>query len=339
MVEPSLEAKIAFLKSTAAYPHHPRTVESVETHMAWVFLADDLVFKLKKPVRYPYLDFSTVHRREFACREELRLNRRFASDVYLDAVPITADEHGQLQLGGSSEAMDWLVKMKRLPSDRMLETMIATGLQPGDLTAVEDLLMYFYRHAPSEVVQPQEFWRHFVQEYETSAPILSDRRFELDHITTGATLDLMKQSLYNLRPEIESRAAEGHIIEGHGDLRPEHIFLTTPPAIIDCLEFNRDLRLVDPFDEISFLGLECERLGAPWIEKVIMTRLRAELSPGPSSRLIAFYRADRALLRARLALVHLTEPNPRMPQKWEPRARSYVTIAFAALHSCSVGTR
>jgi aminoglycoside phosphotransferase family enzyme len=306
--------------------------------MAWVFLAEDLVFKLKKPVRYPYLDFSTVDRREFACREEVRLNGRLAPDVYLGAVPLTSDEHGQLQLGGSGETLDWLVKMKRLPSDRMLETMIARGLGPEDLTAVTDLLMHFYGHARREVIQPDEFWRRFVQEYEANAQVLSDRRFELDRNTTDTTLSLMKQTLCNLRPEIETRAAGGHIVEGHGDLRPEHIFLTTPPAIIDCLEFNRDLRLVDPFDEITFLGLECERLGALWIESLIMTRLRAELSPGPSSQIIAFYRAARALLRARLALAHLTEPNPRLPQKWEPRARAYITIAFAASKSCSMGT-
>jgi aminoglycoside phosphotransferase family enzyme len=130
---------------------------------------------------------------------------------------------------------------------------------------------------------------------------------------------------------IDARVAAKVYVEGHGDLRPEHVCLLEKPVFIDCLEFNRDLRILDPFDEIAYLGLECDRLGAAWIGQIFLLAAQKRLTvPAPHS-LILFYRAARALLRARLALAHLTEPNPRTPEKWEPRARHYIGLAENAL--------
>jgi aminoglycoside phosphotransferase family enzyme len=117
------------------------------------------------------------------------------------------------------------------------------------------------------------------------------------------------------------------IVDGHGDLRPEHIWLGDPVRIIDCLEFNKRLRTVDPFDEIAFLGLECERLGAAWAGEYIERRMRRALRDGPIEELTTFYRCHRATLRARLAIAHLLEPNPRTPEKWPRLARQYLDLA------------
>jgi aminoglycoside phosphotransferase family enzyme len=148
----------------------------------------------------------------------------------------------------------------------------------------------------------------------------------------------MSEALEAARPLLVRRIADGIIVEGHGDLRPEHICLVTPPVIIDCLEFNRGLRLVDPFDEIAYLDLECRRLDAAWIGAKLLDMLTREVPPPPPG-LVDFYRASRALLRARLALAHLTEPDPRTPSKWEPRARTYIGLAEAALTSFEGITR
>lgn len=110
----STAEKVAFLRTPAAYPTHPRRVDVIETHMSWVFLAGDRVYKLKKPVHYPFLDFRTLASREFHCREEVRLNRRLAPHVYLGVVPLTQDHGGALALGGGGEVVDWLVEMRRL---------------------------------------------------------------------------------------------------------------------------------------------------------------------------------------------------------------------------------
>jgi aminoglycoside phosphotransferase family enzyme len=123
--EVPVEEKVALLRDPAAYPEAPCEVVVKETHMSWVFLTPERVFKLKKPVRYTFLDFSTVGAREADCREELRLNRRLADDTYLGVSPLTRSRDGRLAIAGQCEIVDWLVIMRRLPDARMLETMLA----------------------------------------------------------------------------------------------------------------------------------------------------------------------------------------------------------------------
>jgi aminoglycoside phosphotransferase family enzyme len=125
------------------------------------------------------------------------------------------------------------------------------------------------------------------------------------------------------------RMSGRHIVDGHGDLRAEHIWLGDPVRVIDCLEFNPRLRAVDPFDEIAFLSLECERLGAAWVGRYVRHRVTRGLSDGLTEALFLFYRCHRATLRARLAIAHLLEQNPRTPEKWPRLARLYLRIAAA----------
>jgi aminoglycoside phosphotransferase family enzyme len=129
--------------------------------------------------------------------------------------------------------------------------------------------------------------------------------------------------------EIDARIRTRRIVDGHGDLRPEHIWLGDPVRIIDCLEFNPRLRAVDPFDEIAFLSLECERLGTKAVGSYVKRRVSRGLRDGLSEELFLFYRCHRATLRARLAIAHLLEPNPRTPDKWPRLARTYLRLATA----------
>ena len=124
MSEPGLSEKVAFLRRPEAYASRPPSVELKETHMSWLFLTDRYVWKLKKPVRYDYLDFSTVEARKADCELEVKLNRRLAPDVYLGVVSLVSDPHGRMQLGGEGQVVDWLVMMRRLPVDRMLDAAI-----------------------------------------------------------------------------------------------------------------------------------------------------------------------------------------------------------------------
>jgi len=126
---------------------------------------------------------------------------------------------------------------------------------------------------------------------------------------------------------IAARLRHRRIVEGHGDLRPEHIWLDDKVRIIDCLEFNARLRIVDPFDEIAYLGLECERMGAAWIGDYLRRRMRHLLRDGPADVLFTFYHCYRATLRARLSIAHLLEPQPRTPEKWPRLATEYLALA------------
>lgn len=324
---PTLEAKVGFLSRPEVYRPVPGEVVRRETHMSWVFLAGDRVYKLKKPVRFPYLDFSTLARREAACRAELRLNRSLAPDIYLGVLPLV-DNGAGLSIGGAGTTVDWLVCMKRLDERNMLDHMIGEGrvevLQIGELVA---RLADFYRAATPVFLSPAVHLADWKRGLDYNRRVLLDPRFGIPaglvrRIDRAQRLFLERRG--NL---IAARLRRRRIVDGHGDLRPEHIWLGDKIRIIDCLEFNSRLRVVDPFDEIAFLSLECERLGAGWVGATIERRMKHLLRDGPVEELFTFYRCHRATLRARLAVAHLLEAHPRTPEKWPRQAAAYLKLA------------
>jgi aminoglycoside phosphotransferase family enzyme len=330
----STAEKVAFLGSPEAYSYRPLRVDVTETHMSWVFIAGGRVYKLKKPVRYPFLDFRTLAAREANCREEVRLNRRLAPDVYFGVVPLTKKRVNGLALDGRGEVVDWLVEMRRLPQGLMLDRAIlehTVERDCGDLRidAVADLLIAFYRACPPADISPLSYVQQFAREQAITEAVLRDPRFSLDKGRVDYALDRVRRGLEEDAGILQDRVKHGRVVEGHGDLRPEHVCLSDPPVIIDCLEFSRALRLVDPFDELTFLALECARLDAAWIGERLIARCADALVDAPSPRLLEFYWTYRACLRARQALAHLLEPDPREPWKWVPLANRYLALAQA----------
>ena len=324
---PTLATKVAFLGTPAAYPEPVGEVIRRETHMSWVFLAGDKVYKLKKPVRFPYLDFSTLDRREAACREELRLNRRLAPDIYLDVVPLLATDRG-LSIDGRGATIDWLVVMRRLAEHWALDRVIEEDrVRTSQLDRLVTTLGQFYRHAQRPFVAPAAQIADWNRNISYDCRVLLDRRFDLPSGLVRNIERAQRCFLERRTGVLARRARERRIVDGHGDLRPEHIWLTDGIKIIDCLEFNIRLRTVDPIDEIAYFSLECERLGAAWIGDYVKRGLARVLHDDPEPELFLFYRCHRAALRARLAVAHLLEPNPRMPEKWPPRACAYLRIA------------
>lgn len=324
--------KVRFLASPAAYPGGAGPVEVQETHLSWVFLVGDRVYKLKKPARYPHLDFTTLAAREANCREEVRLNRRLAPDVYLGVRPLTLAAGRRLAIGGDGEVVDWLVEMRRLPAARMLDRAIVDDTVAADSVAlVARRLAEFYRQAPPTGLGPADYVGQFASEHAISRDVLTRPGFDLDRRPLDRALGRVEETLDGHPGLLHRRVETGRIVEGHGDLRPEHICLVEPPAIIDCLEFSRRLRLVDPLDELLFLTLECDRLGARWVGEMVLDHYLGESGDQPEDRLVAFYWAYRACLRARMSLAHLLEPETRTPEKWLPLARRYVELALAPI--------
>jgi len=319
-----IAAKVAFLSQPSVYPDHPSRVDVIQTHMSWVFLTDQLVYKLKKPVRFDFLDFSTLERRHHDCMEELRLNRRLAPDVYLDVVPLTIDASGQLHLGNEGEPVEWLVKIKRLPRELMLDQAIANNqVDQSDVRDFTKRLAEFYQQAEPVAMTAQAYQQRLAQSIHAYSQGLLKPDYEIPH----RRVDTVRKSLLNYLSEksdlFNTRIAEHRIVEAHGDLRPEHVCLTRPPVFIDCLEFNRDLRNLDPADELAFLALECEYAGAGWIGQVVFETYRQQTDDDPPQSLIYFYKA----LRARLSIQHLDDHDTNERQKWTRRALDYLQLA------------
>ena len=324
-----LPAKVAFLRDCHSYGTVDAPIVAHETHMSWVFLAGDRAYKLKKPVRFSYLDFSTLEKREMACLEELRLNRRLAPRIYLDVVSLRLSPTG-LSFGQVGEAVDWLVVMRRLDKTMMLDEMILRhAVERGRIDRLAHVMAAFYRRARKVPMTEARWLARWRQALAGNRPVLFQDRFALPRPILLRIDRALRRFLRERRALFVRQIGKGAIVEGHGDLRPEHVWMGVPLAVIDCLEFNELLRIVDPLDEIAYFGVECHRLGAPSLARRMEMLLTRELGTGPAAELLAFYRCYRAILKARLALAHLLEPAPRTPAKWLPLAKRYLALADA----------
>ncbi|MGC1953722.1 MAG: hypothetical protein WA970_14390 [Gammaproteobacteria bacterium] len=323
-----LPTKVTFLRRPDSYPEHPSRVEVMESHMSWVFMLDEHVYKLKKPVHHSFVDFSTLEDRFYYCHESIRLNRRLAEDVYLGVVALTIDRDGRLQLGGDGDPVEWLVRMRRLPGDLMLDSAIEGDRVSGqDVHRFAQRLAAFYRRAERVAMSAQQYRERLQGDIEANQQELADPDYKLPWAQL-ARLRAQQLGLLEKRPPLFSARVEAdRIIEAHGDLRPEHICLTSPPVVIDCLEFNREFRILDPVHELAYLALECEYAGAEFIGEIAFDTYRQETADDPPPQLIDFYKSYRAALRARLSIWHVKDHEAREHAKWISRTERYLRLA------------
>ena len=295
--QPSL---VQFLMDPANYSERPKRVELIETHISWVFLTDRFAYKLKKPVRFSFLDFSTPAKRHLACLDELRLNQRLAPDVYLDVIPLAELPEGGIRWRGSGEPLDWVVKMRRLPGTACLLARLNQGqVAPRQVEGLAKFLTEFYCQQPPLTLRPEEIRSQLSEWIRSNQSDLCQylpqqiNRINLIHasqlryVTTHAAL-------------LDSRVCDGRYVEGHGDLRPEHIYLLPRPVVIDCIEFNSELRRLDILDELSFLSMETDYAGHPEIGERIVEHYCQTTGDQPPASLLAFYKSYRACVRAKV---------------------------------------
>jgi len=325
----TLEQAVAALCRPETYAEAPPRVEVIETHMSFVFLTPSHAYKLKKPVRYDFLDFSTPALRKHDCEEELRLNQRLAAGVYLALVALFRSPEGRLRLGADGDALEWLVQMRRLPQHLMLDEKIRRGtLSERDLEALAARLARFYRSCAPEPMTAAEYGARIRNEIEIDHAALRAHAAALD----GSAIDTLHgtQTAFLERhfALLERRVGEGRIIEGHGDLRPEHVCLLDDPVVFDCLEFNRALRIVDAADELAFLAMECERLGAAHAGTRLLKGYAARTGDAAPARLVDFYKSRRASLRARLSILHIGELDRAASARWVAQTGQYLRIAL-----------
>ncbi|MDP4034125.1 MAG: hypothetical protein Q8P60_14970 [Pseudorhodobacter sp.] len=334
ITEVTLAAKLDFLRQQFA------DAPPIETHTAFVFLTPDRALKLKKPVNLGYLDFRNLTARAQACHEELRLNRQLAGpDVYLGLLPLVLDRMGRLALAPEGQprhdgsVVDWLIQMRRLPAGRMLDEMLRRGEAPerDEIAALFKQLAGFYRARQADPRNEGLCLRHLRQESAVNARHLHQMRAHLGDSGSGKVASMAEALILRHGAEISQRDKARLIVEGHGDLRPEHVCLITPPVVYDRIEFSIEMRMIDIFDEVNYLGLECAALGAQWIGPVGLAAMRKVGFAPPSVGLQTAYGVFRCVTRARLAIDHLRDPAPRTPEKWPAQAQAYLALAAKLL--------
>lgn len=322
----TLADKVAFLRLPSSYAERPARVGAIETHMSWVFLTDTRVYKLKKPVRLEFLDFSTLEARRRNGENEIQLNRRLAPDVYLGLVALVRHGDGRLELGAEGSVVDWLVQMRRLPAQHMLDYAIRHAtVQSADVHRLGEVLSAFYRRAERMATAPPAYRQHLEREIQVNDAHLCDPAYALDRDVIQRLTRLQLEFSASQGTLLAQRAQR--IVEAHGDLRPEHVCLLPVPVVIDTLEFNREFRLQDPADELAYLALECERLGSRTVGEQLLRHYQQVTGDHLDDALVAFYKTYRACLRAKIAVWHIADPALNHPERWRLRAREYLALA------------
>jgi aminoglycoside phosphotransferase family enzyme len=363
ILPPTVEA----LLKPQAYPHKPQKIELVQTQMSFIFLADEYVYKIKKPVNLGYLDYTTLEKRHFFCQQELELNRRLCPDAYLAVVPITMSLRGAkrgsnlVEVEGQGKAIEYAVKMKKLPQDRMMDVLLPRGqVTPEMVTRVAEKLVNFHQKAETNP-EIAAFGRLDVIRQNTDENFAQTEKYIGISITTEE-YQRIKNYTNNFIDHngslFDKRVREGRIRDCHGDLHAAHVCFiddTRLPArrtcspydssrrvtpagepspgrevcIYDCIEFNDRFRYSDVASEIAFLAMDLDRYQQASLSRHLVNTYVGLSHDEELLKLLNFYKCYRAYVRGKVESFKLDDPY--IPEEEKTRvlaaARSYFQLA------------
>jgi len=327
---PSIAELQEALSSPDAYPHDPERIEFTQTHISLIALAPPRVYKIKKPVSLAFLDFSTLERRRHFCEEEVRLNRRLAPNTYEDVVPLVRTDDG-LRVEGNpdssrSEVVEVAVKMRYLEPSQFLDARLARGAaSETDIDRLVRTLCAFYRSRPSspEVAEAGRIGR---------LRAVTEENFEEAEGQVGAllsrpaheALQFFANRFYDqYAPLLHQRRAGGFIVEGHGDLRLEHVHVTDERvAIFDCIEFNEEFRYLDVANDVAFLAMDLDVHGHRGLSRRFVDRMAKGLGDSDLPQLIDFYKSQRAQVRGKVEGIRAAEDEVPLRERARSRAQA-----------------
>jgi uncharacterized protein len=323
-------ALAAALSRPEAYGDGSLPVEVRETHISWVFLVGDRAYKLKKPVRLPFVDYGTATRRYEMCEEEVRLNRRLAPRVYLGVKAVVRTAGGvTLAAAHHPEAIDHVVEMRRFDEARTLAARVRHGGVPYPaLVAIGRRLAEFHASVPERDVgyATAALKRALAENTETLLELAPDREFAR---RVAALARFCGAFLVARRGELDARAAAGRVRDGHGDLRAEHVLLEHGVEIVDGLEFDPALRVTDVGCDLAFLLMDLEALGSPFGAKALLASYREAGGDPGDNAMVAFFGVYRALVRAKVALVRAGQGDDAARRLADARSRLAIAERLA----------
>jgi len=326
-----LPSTVGALLKSQAYPHKPQKIELVQTQMSFIFLTGEYVYKIKKPVNLGYLDYTTLEKRHFFCHQELELNRRLCPGAYLAVVPIV-EEKGELRIEGRGQAIEYAVKMKQLPQDRMMDVLLPRGQVTLEMVArVAEKLVGFHQKAETNQ-KIAAFGRLDVIRQNTNENFAQTEKYigtsitaeEYQHIKnyTNNFVD-SNASLF------DKRVREGKIRDCHGDLHAAHVCFTDDICIYDCIEFNDRFRYSDVASEIAFLAMDLDRYQQAGLSRHLVNTYVGLSHDEELLKLLHFYKCYRAYVRGKVESFKLDDPY--IPEEEKAKvltaAQSYFQLA------------
>ncbi len=311
MAHDNLPLFIQALLQADRYDHPVPDLKLLQTHISYVILAGDFVYKFKKPVNFGFLDFSDLEKRQFYCQQELLLNRRLCPEIYLGIVEVTLDPGGQWSLNGKGDIVEYGVKMKRMPEDRMMTNLITSGhLCEKDIDGLVTVLADFYQRADGgsdircfgtasavgvNVIENFEQTRSFIGQN-----ALSEKQFQL--ISRYAHEFLNQEKLF------QQRIDEDRIRDCHGDLYSANICLADKVYIYDCIEFNQRFRYCDVASDVAFLAMDLDFYGMSDLARRFIENFSRETADPGLMKMLNFYKCYRAYVRGKIGLFTAGDP-------------------------------
>jgi len=304
-------ALIRALQDPKIYPHPVDHVELIETHISWVFLAGEYVYKIKKPVNLGFVDFSTLDRRRHYCHEELRLNRRHAADLYVDVVALSGEENAPV-FGADERLIEYAVRMHRFDSSQQFDRLLAAGqLDNRPVRALARQLADLHHQA--DAAAPDSGFGTFEQ----VADPMRDNLDVLNRLLPQAeqarieTLRAWTESeLETSEPLIQRRLAHGFVRECHGDAHLGNVTIFNGQVrLFDCIEFNEDLRWIDVINDLAFTVMDLHDRGAPALAWSLLDEYLTRTGDFEGLALLRLYGVYRALVRAKVTALQLEDPD------------------------------
>lgn len=324
---------IEALRHAGAYPHAAPDIELIQTHISYVLLAGEHAYKIKKPLSLGFLDYSTLERRRAMCEEEVRLNRRLCPDAYLGVVPIVR-AGGTYAIGGTGDAVEYAVHMRRMPRDRMMPALLAAGLVTNDdVRRIARRIAEFHASSATDeriaaFGRPDAVRRNWDENFDQAAP------FEGRTIEATVLGDVRAYVDATLRDHvtlIEERARDGRVRDCHGDLRSDSVVLHEDGGIcvMDCIEFNDRIRYGDVAGDVAFMAMDLEYRGRRDLADEFLGAYMGAALDETIGPLLPFYACYRAFVRAKVESIESAEPEVPSGEREAAakRAQAYFTLA------------
>jgi len=293
------------LCNPSVFPHSVENIEVIETHLSWVLLTGPFVYKIKKPVNFPFVDFSSMEKRKHFCYEELRLNRRYSPDIYLDVVPVRKDK--SLHMGnGAGSIMEYALKMTQLPQTARLDLLIGQNSVNAEMFfRLTDMVIDFHKSAAvvdDTLFSSPDLIRKYINNLENTRPALEKE------LGMGGVVDIILAECNAFLSRngnlFRRRQKEGCIRECHGDLHTRNIYYTNRPHLTDCIEFNEELRKIDILHDFAFMVMDIEAKGLWSLAGRLTERYTSSLNTPDIGVLMPFYKCWTSSIRAMVSIMN-----------------------------------
>jgi len=328
---PKLPELVQALLDPKAYPEISQRIELMQTQMSFIFLTDNHVYKVKKPVNLGYLDYTTLEKRQFYCYREVELNRRLCPDVYLSVVPITRDKNN-FSVGGQGEAIEYAVKMRRLPQEAMMDVLLTNNQVSSEMVInLAQKLVDFHRQAETNAAIStfgnldtiaQNTEENFSQTEKYIGNTISRDKYQRIKAYTDS-------STSQNAPLFQKRLVDGRIRDCHGDLHAAHICFTDDICIYDCIEFNDRFRYCDVASEVAFLAMDLDHYRRADLSRCFVDAYVAQSQDKELLKLLNFYKCYRAYVRGKVESFKRDDPHISDEERARAlaTARSYFDLA------------